>query len=589
MDCPGACAGLGDRLPLCPPASPRRMMNRSRPFYSVAVTLLALTAFFARAASLDTQSLWRDEVDALCYAFEFPQLIARALTPEAAGDLYTPCACPPPPVVLSEAPGESTLPRLAQMLGSMIRQNGPLYYLMLRGWIALAGQSEYAMRFFALVFGVLCVPLIYALGRRLFSPSVGLFAALLITFSPYLTWYSQEVRMYTMVPALAMLIIYALRRAIEGEGWLWWAIQSVATTLAFYSHILAALLIPVQILLYFVWWPRARKQWIGALVSLAFLTLPYLPLVLWQAPLAFKARETGFPSYTLAQMAEILLNGWSLGITGWGWSWGMWLTGLLALWGFLSFLILPSLSPPLSEGRARRTRNRLALLSWLVTPLLAVWLISLRQPLFTDRYLTWAAPAFYLLVALGLASFRRLGNWGHWVAILLVGLILVVSGNNIWRQATDLLKADFRAVAAYVADYSTPNEPIAHQITGKEYPFKYYLPLIMSERHTRDELIVFQIPHARYSFDYYFAAGEYSWAEGLYTNHRAPDGAYLMSEQEAAFRMEEMTAGYSTIWLLATESPMWDERGLVQTWLEVNGERVDEAHFMRVDVYRYVR
>ena len=97
--------------------------------------------------------------------------------------------------------------------------------------------------------------------------------------------------MYTMVPALALLIIYALHRAIEGEGGHWWVVQSVATTLAFYSHILAALLIPVQILLYFVWWPRARKQWVGALVSLAFLILPYLPLVLWQAPQVLKVRE----------------------------------------------------------------------------------------------------------------------------------------------------------------------------------------------------------------------------------------------------------------------------------------------------------
>ena len=560
-------------------------MDRSRSFYFVAVALLALTAFFVRAVSLDTQSLWRDEVDALCYAFEFPQLIARALTPEAPGDLYTPCACPLLPIALNGAAEEGILSRLARVLGGTIRQNGPLYYLMLRGWIALAGQSEYAMRFFALFFGVLGVPLIYALGRRLFNPDVGLFAALLITFSPYLTWHSQEVRMYTMVPALALLIVYALRRAVDGGGWPWWAVQSIATTLAFYSHILAALLIPVQILLYFAWWPRARKQWMGALISLAFLTLPYLPLVIWQAPLALQTRETGFPSYTLAQMAEILLNGWSLGIAGWGWSWGMWLTGLLALWGLLSFLIF---SPPSGEGSGW-VRNRLSLLIWLVTPLLTVWLISLRQPLFTDRYLSWAAPAFYLLVALGLSSFADFGIWGRGVAIVLAGLVLVVSGNNIWRQATNVLKADFRAAAAHVANYSALNESTADPPRGEDYSFRCYLPLVITERPTPGELIVFQIPHARYSFDYYFPADEYAWAEGLYTNHRAPDGSYLMSEQEVAFRMEEMTAGYSTIWLLATEVSMWDERGLVQAWLEANGERVDEAHFVRVDVYRYVK
>ena len=107
--------------------------------------------------------------------------------------------------------------------------------------------------------------------------------------------------------------------------------------------------------------------------------------------------------------------------------------------------------------------------------------------------------------------------------------------------------------------------------------------------HIFDELIVFQIPHGKYSFDYYFPEDEYPWAEGLYTNHRAPDGSYLMSEQEAARRMQEMTAGYDVVWLVATETTTWDERGLVQAWLEANAQRVDKAQFARVDVYRYVK
>jgi len=32
---------------------------------------------------------------------------------------------------------------------------------------------------------------------------------------------------------------------------------------------------------------------------------------------------------------------------------------------------------------------------------------------------------------------------------------------------------------------------------------------------------------------------------------------------------------------------MWDERGLVQAWLEANMRRADEQHYLWVDVYRY--
>jgi hypothetical protein len=579
-------------------------MNRSRVHTLAAISLLALIAFAVRAASLDAQSLWRDEVDALCYAFEFPDLIARTLAPEAGTGPGPPCACPPSPLDAGAVPGEQILSRLVRTVGRMVRHNGPLYYFLLRGWVAIAGTSEYAMRFFSLAFGVLSVPLIYVLGRRLFNHQAGLLAALLVVASPYLTWYSQEVKMYALVMALALLAIYGLRRAIEGNGlpvpggvkgslpkggalpvpsgvegslpkgraWHWWAVQVVATSLAFYAHILAALLVPVQVLLYLVWWPQARRQWVGALLSLACLTLPYLPLAVWQAPLVFQARETGFHHHSLGEMAEILLSSWSLGMGSWGWPWGAALMAALAVWGLVGF--------PRVKGLARR----LALLGWLVTPLLAVWLISLRQPLFTDRYLIWTASAFYLLVGLGLASLWRFGArgrgarsrefgensassveplsrpaFGRAAVLLLAGIILVFNGVNLWRQATVPMKSDFRAAAAYVAG-----------------------------RHAPGELIVFQIPHGRYTFDYYFPGGEYAWAEGLYTNHRTPDGAYLLSDQQAAHHMQGMAAGYDTIWLVATEVGMWDQRGLVQAWLEANAQRVDEEHFLWVDVYRYV-
>lgn len=532
--------------------------NRSCSHYLVAISLLTLVAFAVRIASLDAQSLWRDEVDALRFA---------------------------------------TAP-WSEMLSAFTRPgwNGPFYFLLLRGWVTLTGTSEYAMRFLSLVFGVLCVPLVYVLGHRLFNRSVALFAALLVTFSPYLTWYGQEVKMYTLVPALALLAIYAqkvgLRRAVEGDVWHWWVVQVVATSLAFYSHILAALLIPVQVLLYLAWWPQVRRQWVGALASLACLILPYLPLVAWQAPMVLQERETGFHAYSLGEMAQILLNGWSLGFLSWGFPWGMVLLGALAAWGLVSplFLSFPSsLSTPLRCEGEGGGRSRIVLAAWLLTPLLAVWLVSLRQPLFTDRYLIWTAPAFYLLVAVGLASLWRFGGWGRWAVVLLTGTIFLLNGVNLWRQATVKIKSDFRAAAAYVADYRTSDEPIVLHLYDKGYDFKYYLPLVVSDRHAFDGLIVFQIPYGRHPFDYYFPEDEYPWAEGLYTNHRSPGGSYLMSEQEAACRMQEMTAGYDVVWLVATEAAMWDERGLVQMWLEANAQRVDEAQFTHVNVYRYAK
>ena len=87
-------------------------------------------AFALRVAGLDFQSLWRDEVDAIRFATRAWDDVLRMFV----------------------VPG----------------QNGPLYFLVLRPWLYLAGQSEYALRFFSVFFGTLAVPLVYRVARRLF-------------------------------------------------------------------------------------------------------------------------------------------------------------------------------------------------------------------------------------------------------------------------------------------------------------------------------------------------------------------------------------------------------------------------------------
>lgn len=573
------------------PESPEtsRALHRSRSFCLAAVVSLVLIAFGVRAISLDTQSLWRDEVDAMLFA---------------------------------TAPLEKVLSDFARP-----GWNGPLYFLMLRCWIALTGTSEYAMRFLSLIFGVLSVPLTYVLGRRLFGSQTGLFAALLVSVSPYLTWYSQEVKMYTLVPFLALLAIYALRRAlssskgraVEGDGWHWWAVQVVATSLAFYAHILAALLIPVQVLIYFTWWPQARRRWLGALVSLASLTLPYLPLAGWQMALLFqdgagqifqspdqivptllaswrrgnflllRSRATGFGNFTLGEMVLILLTGWSSGYFGsfaLAWPEGAVLMSGLAVWGGLSLFLL-------ARGRGEALRKRVSLLCWFVVPVLAVWYISLWQPLFTDRYLIWSSSAFYLLVAVGLAALWRLGGWGQWVALLLAVLTLAFNGANQWLQATAPGKADYRGAVGYVAErYIIPDaeeQAVSSPVICEGCAYTIHLPVVVSGSGGLGELIIFQIPHAKYSFSYYFPYEGYPWADGLYTNHLYPDGSYMISEEQAAEEMVRMTAGYNVVWLIATEMEMWDERGLVKSWLDANLRLTDETEgeYLWVDVYRY--
>ena len=135
----------------------------------------------------------------------------------------------------------SRLPELLRHAAGDIHPPG--FYILLRGWLVLMGYPtghadahgiglEFSAAFFSLFFGVLLIALVYALARRVANDQVGLIAALLVAFSPYNIWYSQEVRMYTLGAALGVLVVYALlqianrKSQIANRRWQTWSSAS---------------------------------------------------------------------------------------------------------------------------------------------------------------------------------------------------------------------------------------------------------------------------------------------------------------------------------------------------------------------------
>jgi 4-amino-4-deoxy-L-arabinose transferase-like glycosyltransferase len=495
---------------------------------------LVLLAFGLRVAGLDAQSLWRDEVDAVRFALR------------PMGEVLSTFA----------TPGE----------------NGPLYYLLLRPWLAVAGSGEFALRFFSAAMGVLAVPLVARLARRLpgaeARPALGSLAALLAATSPYLAWYGQEGKMYTLV---VVLVLWAMERylaALRHGGWQRWLVAVAATTAAFYVHLVAALIVPVQVLVFLLHDASVRRaRWRAGLASLAALTLPYLPMLAWQLPLLTRRAETGYAFVPLNEMALSLLAGYSLGVVQEATPW--------ALAVFVLALLL--------SGLLAWRQGWAMLLSWLLAPVVAFFAITLLRPIYTARYLVFILPAYLLLLAAGLLAAARRSRL---LGVALALAILALNARGLWLQARTPLKTDFRGATAYLRQSAAP-----------------------------DDLILFQIPYGRHSFDYYMARPEllpgaddgpagaaaprgegrfrlflplavaggtagYRWAEGLYTNGG-------MEPADVAARMAEMTAGSPTVWLVASEVSLWDQRGLVQAWLEEHATRTRAAEFTRVTVYRY--
>lgn len=474
-------------------------------------TLLAITwlAFILRVIHLDRQSLWRDEVDAIRFS--------SWSLPELAAGLF------------------------------QAGHNGPLFFLLLRPWRAAAGDSEFALRYPSALLGCLAVPLGFKLARQLgFGRRAGLVLGLLLATSPYLVWYGQEAKMYALLLALVSLAVLAYFKALAGAGARWWLVFVAATTVSFYVHILAPLMLLVYGAVALVFRPVWRRRWRGWLASMACLTLPYLPLAVWQWPLFLTAFHSGHPYYSLRDQVFILLQLYSSGLVRFAGTPALVLAVFLLLCGLL--LAEKRQGIPAAAGRQRwDLARRLALAAWLLLPPLAVYLISRRVQVFEDRYLIYITPAFYLLAAAGLLRLRQYSRPG---AALALGLLLLVNFMGLWQQQYRPLKADFRAAAAYLAARPAP-----------------------------PGYVMVHMPYLQHTLNYYYPA-DYTLLEGLWTNDgKSPD---VVDAQ-----MTALTHNLPDLWLVVSEEEMWDSRGLTRAWLDEHARLVDQASFSRVSLYYY--
>jgi mannosyltransferase len=119
----------------------------------------------------------------------------------------------------------------AEMIERIARDvHPPGYYVLLRGWIAVFGDSLFAMRGLSVLFGTGIVVLVFCLCRDLFygiadtarhpareGEAIGLVAAALLGLSAAHIRWSQEIRMYAPGTFLAVLTTWLLWRGLTAS------------------------------------------------------------------------------------------------------------------------------------------------------------------------------------------------------------------------------------------------------------------------------------------------------------------------------------------------------------------------------------
>ncbi len=279
-------AQTAETLPTGPVLQPSSLRHRSGRTYWAAILVVAavLAGLILRLAFAARSGLWRDEAQFL--------FVVRMLS-------------------------------TAEMLDFLRwhEWHPPLFYLLMRAWFAITGDSTAAALALPLILGMVQIPVVYLIGARMFSRRAGMVAGALVAAAPWLAEYSAEVRPYSLLPLLVVSASYCLWRGLKDGGaapWLGYAVTTLATL---FTHnwswvVLGAEWMAVGLFLGVPGGRPARtivREW---LVVQAGILLAYGP---WWAALLFQVQHGGHSprALPLPLRVGIVLAALLLGALAW--------------------------------------------------------------------------------------------------------------------------------------------------------------------------------------------------------------------------------------------------------------------------------
>ncbi len=332
---------------------------------TVVIPTLFVVALLARLYRLEAQSLWLDEGSSWA--------LSRAGWDHLLGELLNPTAA------------------------------YPLYHLMLKGWTALFGDSEAALRMPSALAGALAAPLIYLAAlecARLHGAGSrftlhGLAAATIALTAPYAIWYAQEAKVYALLLCCAAALTWLTLRAVRtGARRDWTALGAMALGALFVHRlaVLLALAVGVVALLARPPAPRWRPLvWAGAGLAAAGLVAA-MALGLGSETAATGAYIPAGPLEALwLTFVRFAVDRWPGDAPWW------WLPPWLALAGW-------GLGRAAGDLRGPRRQGAAALLTLSGVPLALFMTQLIFTRIYEARYLIIIFPAWTLLLTYPLAS-----------------------------------------------------------------------------------------------------------------------------------------------------------------------------------------
>ena len=329
-------------------------------------------------------------------------------------------------------------------------EHPPLYYMALHVWISWFGEAEPIVRAFSIPFGVLLIPATYRLARCYVASWPAVIAAVLVTASPLLIFFSREARMYAPAALFAVLALWLFERAMRSGRRRDWAGVGVCVAAGSYIDFTVAIAVAAMVLALPWHWRRRRRRvliFVGVgVVSMAIL-LPWLILA--------RGLHDSLPAFGTGDLGPGVLT--EIGRTAW-----------LDLLVGVEEVRSGRLSTAYAIGAAvlvaggigvAVVRRRGGLMLGYVAAVAGflVLLLVFDKP-YQPRYLLPAIPAIGVLVAVAFDAVPRVPLRGLAAAAVAVALLAgPVAGSRAYF--TDYVRGDYRSITTTIENLARPQRP----------------------------------------------------------------------------------------------------------------------------------
>lgn len=330
----------------------------------------------------------------------------------------------------------------------------PFYFLTLSAWRQVAGDSEIPLRFWAVCPALLTVALVDRLGRKLFSPSAGVAAGLILALADKHILLSQEVRHYPLAFMWMAASSWVFLLWLESPTCRRNLLYASILILAVYTHYYTVLILPVQ-MIYAIWVLRPfQRLWrligmmglsLAAFVPWALVAIHQLLIrpegILHSMPLSWATAEALSIDYlgrpTILLLGLVLLGIVSINFLGQSQKLG---------WHQKPDVWYPAL--------------------WLIVPIVISIIVYPVVTVLTDRNLALLLLPIAILAGHGIVAFRPPGRY------ILVALVVI---NGLASTDSEYIQPDWRGMARYVAQNYPAEEPVLMDVRGGDKALGYYL------------------------------------------------------------------------------------------------------------------